>query len=261
MKETDAIIERISAINSTHQHLELAVDESLKSIKVGQFLMVRVGDRWDPFLRSVWYPVDIMRDGKLVIERPLTETYDVGQTVSAIGPAGDHFKFRKGIRHVLLIAYDCPPTPLIMVMPWLIRNNIAVTLVLIGSAVNYEIHHLPPEVEVIEGDDELNWPNQVVTVGESDQVFVCAAPDDERYRFSRILTKFRERRNQLPKNYLFGVFQGFACGLGMCDVCAVRSLEGLKLACRKGPAFDLATLHLEVTPAPVAPDEGGDDAA
>lgn len=244
MKETDAIIERIRAVNSTHQHLELAVDESLMSIKPGQFLMARAGNRWDPYLRTVWYPVDL-RDSRIVVERPLSETYDVGQTVSLIGIAGDHYRFRKGVRNVLLVAYDCAPTPLLMMLPWLIRNNIAATLVLLGEAAQYETQHLPPEIEIIEGDSDLNWPNQVMTVGWADQIFACVAQDDENYRFAQLLTRIRERRSEVPKNYLFGVYQGFACGFGMCDVCAIPTEDGIKLACMKGPSFDLALVKLQ----------------
>ena len=153
MKVTEAIIERLRAVNGTHQHLHLAVDESLMAIKPGQFLLARVGDRWDPYLRVTWYPVDV-HDNKLVVERPLSEKYDLGQTVSIIGVAGDHFRFRKGVRNILLIAYDCAPTPMLMILPWLIRNNIAATLVLLGEATKYETQHLPPEIEVIEGNGE-----------------------------------------------------------------------------------------------------------
>lgn len=244
MKETEAIIERLRAVNSTHQHLHLAVDESLITIKPGQFLLVRVGDRWDPYLRVVWYPVDF-QDGKLVIERPLTEKYDLGQTVNIIGPAGSTFLFRKGIRNILLVAYDCAPTPMLMILPWLTRNNIAATLVLLGEATKYETQHLPPEIEVIIGDSELNWPDQVMSVGWADQIFVCVAQDDESYRFAQLLARIKERRNEVPKNYLFGIYQGFACGIGMCDVCAIRTEDGLKLACMKGPAFDLAMVKLD----------------
>ncbi|MBK8134895.1 MAG: hypothetical protein IPK52_03480 [Chloroflexi bacterium] len=260
MKETEAIIERIRAVNETHQHLDLAVDESLMAIKPGQFLLARVGDRWDPYLRITWYPVDL-RDNKLVVERPLSEIYDVGQTISLVGLAGDHFRFRKGVRNVLLIAFDCPPTPLLMMLPWLVRNNIAATVVLLGDAVKYETQHLPPEIEIIEGDSELNWPNQVMTVGWADQIFVCAAQDDESYRFAQVLARIKERRSEVPKNYLFGVYQGFACGLGMCDVCAVRTDEGVKLACMKGPSFDLTLVKLDSVATRVAPEEGSSDGA
>lgn len=259
MKDTEAIIERIRAVNATHQHIELAVDESLMAVKPGQFVMARVNDRWDPYLRATWYPVDL-RDNKLVVERPLTEVYDVGQTVSLLGIAGDHFRFRKGVRNVLLIAFDCPPTPLLMMLPWLIRNGIAATLVLLGEAVKYETHHLPPEIEIIEGDSELNWPNQVMTVGWADQIFACVAQDDEQYRFAQVLARVRERRSEVPKNYLFGVYQNFACGLGMCDVCAVRTNDGVKLSCMKGPSFDLTLVRLEPVANAPASEETSDGA-
>jgi hypothetical protein len=120
-----------------------------------------------------------------------------------------------------------------------------VTLVLLGTALDYTTHHLPPEIEVVQGEADINWPNQVMTVGWADQVFVVVAPDDENLRFARVLDTFRQRRADVPQNYLFGVFQPVvACGAGACQVCMVRTLDGTRLACTEGPAFDLTKVVL-----------------
>ena len=248
MKETAGLIEKISLPNATHQHLEVSVDPTLITLKPGQFLMARVGETWEPYLRVPWIPVD-SRAGRLVIERPMSEAYQVGQTVSLIGECGQLVRFRKGVRNVLFIAYDTPPTPLLMPIRLLLRNNVSTTLVLLGDATNYGTKHLPPEVEVIHGDMDINWPNQVMTVGWADQVFVCVNPDDEPYRFAKILERFTERRNEIPKNYLFGLFHaGMGCGFGVCDACAVRVGGEVHLSCMTGPAFDLSLVKLSVAP-------------
>lgn len=248
MKETSGLIEKISLPNDTHQHLEVTVDSSVMALKPGQFLMARTSDSWEPYLRVPWIPVDT-RAGRLVIERPIKEVYQVGQTVSLIGECGQLVRFRKGVRNVLFIAYDTPPTPLIMPIRLLLRNNVSTTLVLLGDATSYGTKHLPPEVEVIHGDMDINWPNQVMTVGWADQVFVCVNPDDEAYRFAKIYDRFTERRNEIPKNYLFGLFQaGIACGFGVCDACAVRVNGEVQHSCMTGPAYDLSLVKFGVAP-------------
>jgi hypothetical protein len=248
MKETPAIIEKISLPNATHQHLELAVDASLGSLKPGQFVMARLGEAWDPYLRLPWIPVDA-RGGRLIIERPVQETYEVGQSVSLIGPCGQLVRFRKGVRNVLFIAYDTAPTPLLMPIRLLVRNKVATTLVLLGEAAKYDPTHLPPEVEVVQGDMDINWPNQVMSVGWADQVFVCVHGDDELYRFAKIYDRFSERRSEIPKNYLFGIFQSaMACGFGMCDACALRVGGEVQLACMAGPSLDLSLVKLTGAP-------------
>jgi hypothetical protein len=131
-----------------------------------------------------------------------------------------------------------------MTIPWLLGNKISVTAVLLGSADQYNTEHLSPEVEIIRGDGELNWPNRVMTLGWADQVFVAVAQDDELARFGRVWTLINELRADVPKNYLFGVFQpALPCGLGACHACMIRMKQGMVLTCSDGLAFDLSQVR------------------
>ena len=257
MKDTQAIIERVRRINADVQHLELAVDDSLTKIKPGQSLLVRVApfnpnfadEIWHPYLREQWYPVNMVNN-KLLIERPTEIRYEPGQIVNAMGLIGQPIRFRKSARTVLLIAYNTPPTALLMTIPWLLGNKIAVTLVLLGSATDYGTQHLPPEIEVIRGsagtqEETLVWPNQVLTAGWADQVLVVVSKDDELLRFGELMARLKELRNDVPPNYIFGVFQPWLpCGVGACAACLLRVGDELQAACSKGPSFDLTTVQL-----------------
>ncbi|HEX2620794.1 MAG TPA: hypothetical protein VHL11_11620 [Phototrophicaceae bacterium] len=246
MKETTAIIERIKRVNAGYQRLELSVDDSLLKLKPGQSIMARRSDRWDPYLLEQWWPVNLLR-GKLVIERPDSEQYEPGQVVPLLGVIGQPFRFRgsASLRNVLLVAYNTPPTPLLMTIPWLLGNKISVTMALLGSAAAYDTQHLPPEVEIELGGDEFEWENQVMTLGWADQVFITVGPDDEFQRFNQVIERFRELRHDIPRNYLFGVFQGLLpCGSGACHSCMVRTTQGTALVCTEGPAFDLTQVIL-----------------
>lgn len=244
MRETEALIERIKRINADYQHLEVAVDASLQNIKPGESFLARFDNGWHPYLREHWWPVGVKGRGTLLVEREGTAHYEPGQVVNLLGPIGRPFGFRRSLRNVLLIAYDTPPTPLLMMIHWLVGNRIAVTLVLVGMAVDYDTAHLAPEVEIIRADD-LAWPDQVLTLGWADQVFAVVRPDDELARFGQIFGVIKEKRNQIPNGYIFGVFQsGGLCGVGACYVCALRAKNELLLACLDGPAFDLTALSL-----------------
>ncbi|MCU0512082.1 MAG: hypothetical protein MUE40_05870 [Anaerolineae bacterium] len=252
MKETSAYIERVRQVNAHYQHLELAaVDDALRKIKPGQSLLARLIDRnpeveqWDPYLREHWWPIGFTPANTLLIERPTTQRYEPGQFLSLIGPIGEHYKFRKSLRNVLLLAYDSVPTPLTVMTPLLLKNGISVTLILLGRARQYDTAHLPPEIEVIRGDDRLNWEGQVMTLGWADQMFVTVNPDDELFRFGEVVHLLRERRNGIADNYVFGIFQPpLPCGVGACSACMLRLKEGFQAVCTKGPAFDLTLLHL-----------------
>lgn len=250
MKETEAIIERVRRINNNYQHLELAVDEVLWRIKPGQSLLAQTAKdgAWHPYLRERWWPVNI-GDSKLVIERPVGEDYEPGQLVNLLGLVGQPYRFRRTLRNVLLIAYDTDPTPLLLTIPWLLGNKISVTIVLAGNARQYHTQHIAEEVEIVlteDGDnDDLVWADQVMTVGWADQVFVVVAQDDEMGRFHKIYQKFNALRNDIPQNYLFGVFQTpIPCGAGACQACVIPMRKDAKLACTDGPAFDLTQVIL-----------------
>jgi hypothetical protein len=244
MKQTEAIIERIRRINTDYQHLELAYDAAMGKIKPGHSLLARLHDHYDPYLRVQWWPVGL-KAGKLLIERPAAERYEPGQIVNVIGLVGQPYRFRRTLRNVLLVAYDSPPTPLLMTIPWLLGNNISVTIVLLGKAIDYNTQHLPPEVEIIHGDADINWSNAVMTVGWADQVFAVVGHDDESGRFQRLMERFRELRHEVPQQYLFGVFQNIIpCGAGACHACMIKMREGTSLICTEGPAFDLAQVVL-----------------
>lgn len=268
MKQATANIER-TTLFSTFQHLELSfTDNYFLNIKPGQSLLVRVNDALSPYLSQQWWPVMVKRGDKVVVERPLTEYYEVPSTVAVLGLVGQPFRFRGAgmLRNVLLVAYDTQPTSLLMTIPWLLGNKISVTLVLLGSAMSFDTKNLPAEVEIELGDpivetggerqpgvvfeqdeNEFIWRNQVMTLGWADQVFVAVGGHDEAERFNKVLERFRQLRQDIPRNYLFGVFQPtLPCGTGACQACMLRTVQGsgTALVCTEGPAFDLTQVIL-----------------
>lgn len=244
MQETQAIIQRVRRINEQYQHLDVAIEPALSDMKAGQSLLVRVNDKWEPYLREQWWPVSYSKE-LLVIERPMEVKYEPGQLLNVLGPIGGPYLFRRTLRHVLLIAYDTPPTPLLGMLPVLLANQTSVTLALLGTAAAYKTQHLPPQVEVMHGDASLEWPDRVMTVGLADQVFAVAHTDDEMLRFGRLLALFKELRAEVQKYYIFGVFRPvLPCGAGACQACMIPVRQGVKLVCLDGPAFDLTQVSL-----------------
>jgi hypothetical protein len=243
MRQTQAVIERVKQVSATHQHLALTVDPSLGQIKPGQTLLAL---RPAPApMREVWWPVSAAKQS-IVIERPLRERYEPGTTVDVIGAVGKPFRFRRTLRAALLLALDTSPTPLLFTISHLLSQKSSVTLVLLGAAADYSTEHLAPEVEIVRGDADLNFPNRVTTVGWADQVFAVVNPLDELAQFSRIWELFRSLRADVPSNYLFGIFRPpLPCGVGACSACMVKGRGGAyMLACADGPAFDLGEVSL-----------------
>ena len=250
MKETRAYIERIKRVNRQTQHIELAVDDALLQMKAGQCLLARKVEQdyeiehWEPYLREQWWAVSVT-GRTLVIERPTNIDYQPGQLFSLLGPVGNPFRFRRSLRNILLLAYNTVPTPMMMMLPALFKNNVSVTLVLLGTARDYDTQHLAPEVEVVRADDHHVWEDQVMTLGWADQSFVLVGHGDELTQFSEVMGIVRERRNDIPKNFIFGIFQSMLpCGVGACHACTVKTEQGLNRSCVDGPAFDLTQVIL-----------------
>lgn len=242
MKQTSALIESIAEAAPGYQRLTLAFEDPLGRIKPGQSLLVQVSEIMHPYLRQHWWPVNIKGD-YIIVERPISERYDVGQVLNVLGFVGTPYKFRRNLRNVLLIAYNTPPTPLLMTIPWLLGNNISVTMVLAGSARDYSPRSLDARVEVITGEADFTWPNQVMNVGWADQVFVTVDEAEETALFRLVLERFEELRAVIPVSYLFGVFRPILpCGAGACHACMVSLKTGEALACTEGPAFDLTQM-------------------
>lgn len=251
MNETQAFVERIRRVNRDYQQLELAVDISLTNMRAGQAVLARHIDKdyelehWDPYLRELWFPVEILTGNKILVERPAKTQYIPGQLFSLLGPVGQPFRFRRSLRNILLMVYHTPPSSLLMMLKPLLANDISVTMVLMGTAKDYDTQHLPEEVEIVRAEEDLSWPDMVMTLGWADQVFVLVGQGDELSYFGQVMKLVQERRNDIPQNYIFGVFQNvLPCGVGACYACMLNTKEGTKLQCLDGPAFDLTTLRL-----------------
>lgn len=241
IKETPATIERVRRISPHLQRIELGVEQSLARLKPGQCLLARTAaDAWEPYLPEKWAPV-ALHDRTVTIERPAKNQYQPGQVIPIRGPVGSPFPMRYNLRSLLLIALDTPPTPLVLLATMAIKSQIAVTMVLNGTAKDYPLEVLPPEMEVVHGSIDEGWPNQVTTVGWADQIIAVADPRYRHYLYPTLLEKIKELRAEIPTRYLLGIFdQPIPCGTGACMGCGVACKDGHDhLTCQDGPAIDL----------------------
>lgn len=250
VKESQTYIERVRHVNKNIQYLELPVSSSFAQIRPGQSALARMIDsdqekeRWDPYLREQWWPVAMSTDRRLIIERPRIAHYQPGDLVSLLAPIGRPFQFRRTLRNVLLIVYNTLPTPFMMLLSMLLKNNVSITLVLLGDAVKYDLQYISEEVEIIHAEEGLVWKDQVMTLGWADQIFVAVGQDDEMCYFQEIMNLIEKRRTTIPQNYIFGVFQPiFPCGVGACSSCMIRMKQGAKLSCTDGPTLDLTQVR------------------
>ncbi len=242
MRETQAIIERVRRVSAVLQHLELSVDPALAQMQPGQSLLAAPlePDGWAPYLREQWLPVDA-QGTRITVERPGAIRYLPGSAVSLLAPVGRAIPLRPGVRHVLLIAEDATPTPLMWVARRLVRDGAAVTLVLAGRALEYPLEQFPAEVEILRGDTHWSWPEQVEMLTWAEQVIALAPVYAQAEAYGRLYHAIAQlRHNAVPDDFACGLFyQRLACGTGACSACLIGARDRDRLACVDGPALDL----------------------
>lgn len=245
MRETKAIIERVRRTGDRWQHLELVVEAGLEQIQPGQILLARTEGFWSSYLREQWVPIGVDEDnGFLLVERPIAHTYTPSDAVSVIGPVGSPFPLKRGIRHLLLVALDYPPTRLLFLILEAVRQHAEVALVLTGQAQHYPLGTLPKAVEVVYSPDPMSWQNQDKTLIWADQVFAIAPPVYSAVYFHTLLETSKLARQALPEAFLQGVFDfPLPCGTGACMACMVAGRHTDRLACTDGAAFDLTQVR------------------
>lgn len=246
MNESEAIIERVWQVDRGIQRIDLTVDASLQNIGAGQFLLAMPQQLRNHYLRDLWIPVK-QEDGIVTVERTTREHHSPGQLVSLIGPIGEPYPWLSGgNRHLLLIAKDTPPTPLLMLASEAIRHAAEVAMILLGSALEYSFAGIPAAVEVINGEEDRSWSDDPQIFTWADQVFVAADRIMWLETFSSLFHLIREARaGAIPVNFLYGVpMMPLPCGTGACDACMVRCKNTMKHLCVQGPALDLAEVQL-----------------
>ncbi len=233
--------------------LWLSARHITRGAKVGQFVMVRCGEGYDPLLPRA-LSIYRMRDGDGGPEFGLL--YDVvgrgtewlarrrhGDSVELFGPLGHGFAMRPGTRNVLLIGGGIGVAPLVWMADEQVERDLNVTM-LLGSrtaAQLYPAEMLPPEVELVTAtDDGSAGHHGLVTdllpahAAWADQIFACGPTPMFRSMASVL------RAIQYRKSCQVLLEERMACGTGICYSCAVETRRnGMKLICKDGPRFEL----------------------
>ncbi len=243
------------AIGQAWWRLLLNAPQVASRLTPGQFLLIRCGDdRLTCYLRRPIYP--IAHDEPLIslLVRPSADpglawllSRQIGDTLDALGPLGRGFPAPNEANRVGLISDTPHLNPLLGQMELALRDGAAVTLAIgaTRTADLYPVSHLPAAVELyaatLDGlagqrgrlldmlPELIAWADVIYATGSAD-LFLALQQQTEAVRFT------------VSTGFLYGLTQPplLPCGVGLCDGCPQRTVNGVKLICTDGPVFDLA---------------------
>jgi hypothetical protein len=126
------------------------------------------------------------------------------------------------------VAMGCSASRLIPLMNLGLQRGVMISL-----WVDSLPPELPPEVEITPDLQEaLRWADYLALDVSLEGLGVLR----ERYRSTS--------ENPWPSVAQVLINIAYPCGLGICQACAVKAKRGWRLACMKGPVFDLRTLGM-----------------
>jgi hypothetical protein len=161
---------------------------------------------------------------------PIPPGWFAGFSLTLRGPLGNGFHLPPTARRVLLAAYESSAELLLPLAGLALAQAASVTL----CAANPP-DGLPTDVEVLplsQLPDALVWADYLG----------LALPNENIADFRRLAGFTSNQRLPIPAEAL--ILAPMPCaGMGACQVCAVSTSRGWKLACQDGPVYPLS--HLE----------------
>lgn len=225
----------------------LSWEEDAPSIQLGQFLLVRPVQSWDPYLRWVVFPVlqDEQAGWWVYPARPSALAFlpriAEGTPCPTWGPRGQGFpRVPKGAHVVVLIAERQVPYLLGVITHSAATADVVCLLVREADAslLPNGWSWLPASVEVtaIPSTPERLQAALAELLPWADYVFACGAADWP----PQLRRAWETTRGALPQGRIFVLLpHGLVCGLGLCDACCIPTPRGTLRACRQGPVIDV----------------------
>lgn len=233
--------------------LELESPELAQRLQPGQPILVSASWGIDPYLRRTFYPVGIGDETFLLRIPPGRDrghawmrTLTAGMEVDCLGPVGQGFGLKPGVRHLLCLGEGEWAWSLLSFVQQAVALPATVTFAVDATSARNAIpaQRLPLAVEyrlaTIDGSrgrkgrlsdilpDLLLWADAVAAAGSL-----------EFYR--RLADAIIQQRVLLSPGFAQALFpSSFLCGTGACQACAVDIAGGRRRVCLRGPVFDLA---------------------
>ncbi|GEM_PF-620249 len=217
----------------------------------GQFILIRQGASYDPYLRFALPLHRLTEQGAALYFRPASPALawlaaqPIGEALDVLGPCGRGFDLPAQVQEIGLIAQGMGIAPLLSILD-AARGPAQLILATPTAGQVYPKELLPRHVEYIP------------CVGhEQGEALRAAIVQTSRWAAKLYVAGptalYRQARQALETTHLtFRAGQAevwweseIGCGLGACQACVIETRRGPKRVCVDGPAFDLYDLLLD----------------
>lgn len=223
----------------------------------GQFLLLRCGSDWTPYLRKPLFPSSIQDHlltfwGNPVLDPAIMWMLDQadGTALDFLGPLGNGYVVHRQQGRLLLVAQWPYLAPVLSLVEPQLAQQGSVGLLLEAPRTEDLLppSALPPAVEYYTATAD----SSVGHAGPLTDLLLQALPWADLVCAAGSLDFIRGLK-RLIGDVRLGMRAGFAqvlapvplaCGVGACLACLVDSGRGWHRACKRGPVFDLAELAL-----------------
>lgn len=229
----------------------------LLACRPGQFVMLRCGPAWSPYLRRALFPVEMRQDSLALWINSLADEglawlsrRKVGDSLDLLGPLGKGFSIQPQQRRLLLVAEAAHIAPLLGLMQAQLACQGSVVLLLQGQTASDLLPPgaLPPSVEYYTATSDGSAGDGDVL----DTLLARALPWADALAAAGsgpFLRRLQRRMGDARPEPYRGFAQAVApvplpCGGGACLACLVETGRGHHRACQRGPVFDLTELAL-----------------
>jgi dihydroorotate dehydrogenase electron transfer subunit len=228
----------------------LTIDKRFLSYKPGQFLMIRIRNGIDPFLRRPFSIYNVDNEVIEILYKIVGKGTDImkdlreGDPIHILGPLGNGFIIKNDIETPILVAGGIGIASLNLLAGSISRiSGIKDTYLLIGGKKEADIMPIDKyikmgySVEISTEDGSLGIKGMVTDllekrVSSKSTIFACG-PNEMLKKVSEIAGKY---------NILCQVSleSSMACGMGVCLGCVVKvkNINRYKLVCKDGPIFN-----------------------
>jgi dihydroorotate dehydrogenase electron transfer subunit len=235
MRQTLALCQQFQLIgNRVRVHFQTDLIPAL-----GQLVLARLSDTYDPYLRQPFFPSVIFETGFAVDfdqDDPALHLLSPGVTVDLIGPVGQAVPDLPTRSRVVLLA-DSDPAVLLPFAAQTIARGGTATLLL---SARYPLEALKPEIELRVGSDLPALLAEFAPT--ADLVFIATDSALHKPLYEALAQARPVVSSELARAL---VSLPMPCGVGACYACSIKTAKGHRMACMSGPFFSLVDLNLQ----------------